>query len=151
MSDARVSAELAAIRERRGRLQKPGIGLELMLHGLVSAEDVPRLLAAVEAVLFAHRIEPLFAHADDGECGCPVPADVAEDAAYDVAHPEGYGPDGSGVVCLKKTVGHWCRGCADVAVEHGCFETPKSYAPENCELRAAIERALTGEDASDDA
>jgi hypothetical protein len=55
MSD-RVSAELAAIRERRGHLQKPGIGLELMLHGLVSAEDVPRLLAAVEAVLAGHKL-----------------------------------------------------------------------------------------------
>jgi hypothetical protein len=116
------------------------------LHG-------PRLLAAVEAVLFEHKIEPLYAHADRGECGCPVPdadfSSVFDDAVYDGGHPEGQGPDGTGLVCSKKIVGHWCRGCADVAVEHGCFEVPKAYPSEKCPVRATISRALLGEEASD--
>jgi hypothetical protein len=115
--------------------------------GMGNYTDSSALLGAVEAVLWVHKIEPLYAHADSGECGCPVPgedADVADDVAYDDAHPEGCGPDGTGLVCKSKVVGHWCRGCADVAVEHGCFGTPKDYPPEKCPERAAITAELLG-------
>jgi hypothetical protein len=117
--------------------------------GMGNYTDSSALLGAVEAVLWVHKIEPLYAHADSGECGCPVPgedADVADDVAYDDAHPEGCGPDGTGLVCKSKVVGHWCRGCADVAVEHGCFGTPKDYPPEKCPERAAITAELLGKE-----
>jgi hypothetical protein len=134
------------VRER-ARLAKAW-GTLKMLHSVESAADVPRLLAALEAVLWSHKTEPLYAHADNGECGCPVPgkdSSVADDIAYDDAHPEGYGPDGTGIVCSKQVVGHWCRGCGDVAVEHGCFDVPKAYPAEKCPIRAAISAALLGE------
>lgn len=150
-----VAAYLAEVRERTGRPLAHVGALPISndaVRGLMeSAADVPRLLAAVEAVLFEHKIEPLYAHAGSGECGCPVPgqnADIADDVIYDDAHPEGCGPDGTGLVCSKKIVGHWCRGCADVAVEHGCFEVPKAYPPEKCAVRPAISRALLEEGGS---
>lgn len=151
-----VAAELAAIRERT-ESPVPNAGSLPISHPgvcslMASAADVPRLLAAVEAVLKDHRIEPLYQHADEGECGCPVPgdeADIAEDVAYDNAHPEGTGPLGTGLVCTKKpATGQWCTGCADIAVEHGCFTVPKDYPPEKCPVRTAISRALLGEEGS---
>jgi hypothetical protein len=151
-----VAAYLAGVRERSDRPIGPSAGALPIsndaVRGLMeSAADVPRLAAALEAVLFEHRIDPLYAHADRGECGCPHPnADFSaafDDAVYDSDHPDGYGPDGNGLVCLKKVVGHWCRGCADVAVEHGCFEVPKAYPPEKCPVRGTITRELLGSEA----
>jgi hypothetical protein len=146
-----LAAALAAVRERGYRKQA---GAQCARLSDAAAEDVPRLVAAVERLLKAHRIEPLYAHADRGECGCPVPgeqASVADDIAYESAHPEGYGPDGTGLVCTAKVAGHWCPGCADVAVEHGCFEVPKAYPPGKCEVRSAISAALLGQDGATDA
>jgi hypothetical protein len=112
------------------------------------SDGMPLLLGALRAVLELHKIEPLYAHSDDGECGCPGPTEhssAAHDLWYEGGHPEGHGPDGFGIICKNKTVGHWCRGCANTAVEHGYFEVPRDYPPEKCALRAAISGELLGE------
>jgi hypothetical protein len=135
-----VAGELLLIRAAAGR-------------GAVKPATVRSLLAAVEALLGDHRIEPLYAHADEGECGCPVPTEassVDEDIWYEGEHPEGRGPEGTGLVCRKKIAGHWCPGCGDVAVEHGCFEVPKAYPPEKCPIRGSLSRALLGEGETSD-
>lgn len=119
-----------------------------MFRSDATPREAAFLLAAIDEVLKLHKIEPLYTHADDGKCGCPVPgeyADIADDVAYDGAHPEGHGPEGFGLVCSKKPIaGHWCTGCAEIAVELGCFEAPKDYPPEKCKVREAISRALGG-------
>jgi hypothetical protein len=141
MADDRVSAALDEIRERSERVR--GV--------MESAGDVPHLLAAIDGALARHKVEPLRAHADNGECGCPVPGEGAsadDEIAYDDAHPEGHGPNGCGSVCSELVVGYWCTGCADVAIEHGCFETPKDYPPEKCSVREAVSAALLGEAAA---
>ena len=134
-----VAAYLAEVRERTEEIT---VTCEPECGGVpCTGHDALRLRGAVDVLLTAHKIEPLYAHADSGECGCPVPGDEAADAddiAYEAAHPEGHGPDGTGLVCSAKVVGYWCTGCADVAVEHGCFEAPKDYPPEKCSVREAI-------------
>jgi hypothetical protein len=73
VADDRVSAELAAIRERADALQLPGIGLELIVRMGDAVRDLPRLLAAVEAALKLHRMH----HPDaDGLRPCPTLAAI---------------------------------------------------------------------------
>lgn len=146
-----VASELAAIKERfesvKAMNEARGWGSD------ATNNDGLRLVGAVEAVLRVHKIEPLYAHADDGECGCPVPTEhsgVADDVLYEGDHPEGFGLAGYGLVCRKQVVGSWCLGCADVAVEHGCFEVPKAYPPEQCQVRRTISPALLGKDSTDE-
>ena len=142
-----LATELAAIRDR---IRSSTIGIPAARTQL-ALDDAPRLVAAVAGVLSAHKIRPLYAHADNGECGCPVPgeaASIADDIVYDSSHPEGQGPEGTGLVCTRKIAGYWCPGCADVAVEHGCFEVPKAYPAEKCTARALISAALLGEAAT---
>ncbi|SRR6266498_2416889 len=107
------------------------------------------LLAVVDALLTEHKSEPLYARADDAECGHTPPGDDGDDEVWDAweaGHPEGAGPLGAGIVCKQQVVGYWCTGCADIADGHGCFDVPKAYPPEKCPVRSTITRVLTGKE-----
>ena len=124
MTDA-LAAELAAIRDRNeatGRRDTADVAVVLGRHAQ-SAADVPRLLAAVEAALAAHRLTEAVRY-------------CAPCMAHDGPHSIGWRmkcPD-----CVKVSY----TGCA------GCRNSDGAPSrPEECATRQAITRALLREEA----
>jgi hypothetical protein len=147
MPDAgRVSAELAAIRERHDRVIDTGLDAVLARDGRLdpramvrmmrdSMADVPRLIAAVEAVLEKHVRKPSIRLIPCSE------------------HKRWRGPlvgDNDNLAVRRA-----CPAC-QVLDDSWCLQCVKSdgsgdYAAWPCPTVAAIERELTGEDGTDDA
>jgi hypothetical protein len=73
VTDDRVSAELAAIRQRHANSEIGGLQRPTVAQIDAGAEDVPRLLAAVEAALELHRMHRPDA---DGLRACPTLAAI---------------------------------------------------------------------------
>lgn len=112
-----LAAELAAIRERLAAC-KEGLSPDLCVY-FRSGEDVPRLLAAVEAALEVHALTALHRHTE--------PCDKHRYRGLPLR-----------VRCPDCRVVEW-TGCDTCRDEFG-----NPARPEDCKTRQAITRELTG-------
>ena len=131
--DSDPSATLEAIRDRAGvvaKLGPPRPGGDLINAAHRSAADVPRLLAAVEAVLGLHQPTPIYGMADDGKKSlCDHP--FGEDTDTHFEGGDGYW------YCRDKKTGDRCSSCADEDQADLWQDWP-------CATYLAITRELTG-------
>lgn len=107
MADDRLTAELAAIKERLART-KDGFSSDAVAY-LDSQADVPRLLAAIDAALERHQRLPLYERVHDykGNVICGHGEDYDGDRHFE-------GDDGEWL-CADKLAGVVCETCVDEA------------------------------------
>ena len=131
------SATLAGIRERAEQAA-PALAVRRGLNSMAdSAEDVPRLLAAVEKALELHQPKPLYALAASADYPdlCDHAPDIDTDAHFEADDGLWY--------CSGKITGQVCRECADEDVADLWAEWP-------CPTYRAIRTALAGEEDGDE-
>ena len=141
MPDDRLSAVLAEIRERSERPLGPSaMALPISspaVQGLLeSAADVPRLLAALDAVLRLHRPHRIYDECEHEHTEDEVRAGTAVDAGEFFACEESF----ERVVCRHCCAADGYGQTEDCATDHAADECWP------CPTAQAITRALTGED-----
>jgi hypothetical protein len=126
--DDKLAAELTAIRERGYRRDARVADAARLSDS--AATDVPRLLAAVDAVLASHRPLGLYGNAatEDEPDACPHGPDYDGDAHFEDGSEPGEW------LCVSRPEGTVCETCID---SEGAVDWP-------CSEYQAIARALLG-------
>lgn len=135
-----LAAALEKIRLRRSDAAASG-------WGLASSADIPRLLAAVEALARRHQPVQLYQWHDGGDCGHPEPEDDTSEAwsDWDGEHPSGEGLDGydDQRICLAAPMGApVCRPCTELVRAVTGNDTTEVPADE-CIVRPVLAMHLT--------
>ena len=153
MADDKLAAALDEIRER---------GYENGAHGTArlarlsdaAAIDVPRLLAALDALLKSH--EPRILYRDAENCGHECPVATSSRGEYyhgnpewdewdewDDSHPHGSADGGTGErICLFTEIGTACPACSTLVYD--VWDGNGFVDASDCLVLPAITRALLG-------
>jgi len=120
-------------------VDQPAADLRFAAH---AREDVPRLLAAVEAVLTLHSCVAWYAAADGCEHPEPEDEDSGEHDDWNDDHPMGT----TGIqICLKEKAGSYCPECTRLA--YGDAEPEcEDFVSAPCPTHKAVLAALTGKE-----